>query len=60
LVQYDYNGQSETFNMISIDNTTLRKRVVKLLNTMGQEVPLFTKGVVIEVYEDGTSQQVYR
>ena len=60
LTQFDFNGESETFNMISIDNTTLRKRVVKLLNIMGQEVPLFTKGVVIEVYEDGTSQQVYR
>ena len=60
LTQFDFNGESETFNMISIDNTTLKKRVVKLLNIMGQEVPLFTKGVVIEVYEDGTSQQVYR
>lgn len=60
LTQYDYNGGSKTFDIISINNAVHEKRVVKLLNLVGQEIPSYTKGIVIEMYEDGTLKKVYR
>jgi hypothetical protein len=36
------------------------KRVVKLINLLGQEVPAGTTGVLFEVYEDGTLKKILR
>jgi len=63
LQQYDFDGAYEMFGPISIDNTTVEKKIVKYLNLMGQEINFEqTKvtGVYIEVYSDGTSKKVYR
>ena len=53
LTQYDYDGKYETFNIISIDNRK-NKKIIKILNTIGQEVNMDYKGVKIIIYEDGT------
>lgn len=61
LVQIDFDGKSEIFGPIAIDNTLIHKRVVKYVNSMGQEVnPLNTIGLVIEVYSDGSTSKVIR
>ena len=60
LTQTDYDGKSETFPVISIDNL-LDVRLLKRVNTMGQEVDVYYRGIVIEVYSDGsTIKRVYR
>jgi hypothetical protein len=41
-------------------NTIKVKKVVKYVNLMGQEVGPEVKGVVFEVYEDGTSKKIIR
>lgn len=60
LSQTDYDGTLETFDVIAVNNSQSDKRIVKVFNTMGQEVPLETKGLVILQYEDGTMRRMYR
>ena len=60
LTQTDFNGDSETFDVISINNTTIRKKPVRIVNILGQEVDKNQKGLVIEIYSDGTTKKVYR
>ena len=58
LTQVDLNGVSETFNVISINNLSKTKKVLKITNTLGQEVPQDTKGILIITYTDGTSEKI--
>jgi hypothetical protein len=54
LLQYDFDGQSKAYGPIGIDNRRETKRILKYINTIGQEVTINTTGVIIIVYEDGT------
>ena len=60
LKQVDYDGQYKIYGPISLDNTKSFKKVVKYVNLLGQEVNFYTKGVLIEVYEDGTMKKIIR
>lgn len=60
LSQTDYNGTVEMFDIISVDNTNGGKKIVKVFNTLGQEVPSETVGMVILQYEDGSTRRVFR
>lgn len=60
LTQTDFDGQRTTFDVIAVDNTTIERPIAKVLNTMGQEIPRDTKGLVILLYEDGSSQRIFR
>src|SRR3989338_4888458 len=48
------------FDVISVDNSNSGKKIVKVFNTLGQEVPLETVGIVILQYEDGSTKRVFR
>ena len=54
LKQTDYDGQTESFNPISITISSEEKIVDKIINFMGQEVNEHYKGMVLEIYQDGT------
>jgi len=60
LKQTDYNGESETFNPISIIINSTEKEIDKIINVMGQEVTSNYSGLVIELYTDGTSAKKYK
>jgi hypothetical protein len=60
LVQYDIDGKFEIFGPIVLDNRVKEKTIVKYVNLLGQEVGPEYKGVVFEVYEDGTSKKIIR
>jgi len=60
LVQYDIDGKFSVYGPIMLDNQTKIKKVIKYVNLMGQEVGLEYKGVVFEIYEDGTSKKIIR
>ena len=60
LKQTDYNGQSETFDPVAVSVSSTEKIVDKVFNLMGQEVEDTYEGVVIEVYQDGTSVRKYK
>lgn len=53
LIQVDFDGTRIEQKMISIDNTSTKK-LVKRINTLGQEVNEQYKGLVILYYSDGS------
>jgi len=58
LTQVDFDGVRETFDVISINNTKNKKQILKITNTIGQEVSLDTKGLLLITYTDGTSEKI--
>lgn len=60
LVQFDFDGESEIFGPIVIDNRKQEKRILRYVSLSGQEIdPSSTTGLVIAVFEDGTSARMY-
>ena len=60
LTQYDFDGQFEVFKIIAIDNAKREKRIVKYVSLSGQEIdPSSTTGLVIGIFEDGTTIKVF-
>jgi hypothetical protein len=59
LVQRDNDGQFKLYGPVAIDNNTIKK-LVKIINLMGQQVDETAAGVCIEIYEDGTIRRVIR
>ncbi|MCE3295365.1 MAG: hypothetical protein K0R65_1079 [Crocinitomicaceae bacterium] len=55
LTQFDYNGTKRVHNIILIDNSSTDVILVKRVNQLGQEVKEDYKGMVIEVYSDGST-----
>ena len=60
LVQYDIDGKFKIYGLIAIDNSNGFKRVVKYINLLGQEIGPEYKGIVFEIYEDGSSKKTIR
>lgn len=60
LKQVDFDGTTKYYNIISVDNRTSKSELLKTVNTMGQEVNQYYKGMVIEIYSDGSTQKYYR
>ena len=61
LIQYDIDGVFEEFGPIAINNQTIEKKVIQYVNLLGQEInPLTTKGIVIEVYENGSTRKIFK
>jgi hypothetical protein len=58
LKQKDYDGASETFKIVSVDNRSDRY-VIRTVNTLGQEVNDNFKGIIIDQYSDGSSEKRY-
>jgi hypothetical protein len=60
LSQTDTDGtHAYVGKIISIDNRFNSQKIIKRYNAIGQEVGADAKGVVINVFEDGTSERVY-
>lgn len=59
LKQTDYNGQTETFGFILIDNISSAIKTVKVINVLGQEVNSDYVGIRFIYYEDGTVDGKY-
>ena len=61
LLQYDMDGAYKIYDPIALDNRSDTKVVVKCINLLGQEVDPFTsQGILLEVYEDGTTNKIIR
>lgn len=61
LQQFDIDGQFKTYGPIVITKTITEKKIVKYINLMGQEVnPDNLIGVILEVYDDGTTKKMIR
>ena len=60
LKQVDYNGKYKIYGPISVDNTNSFKKIIKYVNILGQDINQYTKGMLFEIYEDGTSRIIIR
>jgi hypothetical protein len=60
LIQYDFDGKYEMFEIISIDNRSKEERIVKTINTIGLEVDENYRGIIINIFEDGSIERSYR
>jgi hypothetical protein len=61
LQQFDIDGVFKTYGPILVTKTITEKKIVKYINLMGQEVnPDYTKGLVIEIYDDGSIRKMIR
>lgn len=60
LQQYDNDGVCETYGPIALYHMSSQKKIVKYLNSLGQEVSSDTKGLIIIVYDDGTSEKTIK
>ena len=60
LKQVDYDGKFKFYGPIALDNTKGFKKIIKYVNTLGQEVNPDTKGIIFEVYEGGTMRKIIR
>jgi hypothetical protein len=59
LVQFDNDGKFEEFGPIAIFGKRSAK-ILKIVNLMGQEVGEGYSGVMIVIYEDGSSEKVFK
>lgn len=54
LSQVDFDGERTTFNTIVIDNKQTHVELVSTTNTLGQKVDANYRGLVLEIYSDGS------
>jgi PKD repeat protein len=55
LIQYDLDGNSTVYDPISVVRSTEDRTLLRIINMMGQEVNSSYKGMVILVFDDGTT-----
>jgi len=60
LTQTDYDGNSVTYNMISIDNKIKNKIISSMVNLLGQEVNENYRGIVVVTYTDGSVEKIMK
>ncbi len=60
LTQYDFNGDSQTFDIVMIDNRSLRThKLLKATDLLGRDVSYDYNGVKLIFYDDGTYEKVF-
>lgn len=60
LVQHDIDGQYKVYGPIIVDNTYQTRRVLRVLNLLGKEAMPNETGLLLEVYDDGTTKKIIR
>jgi hypothetical protein len=53
ILQIDFNGATVPYNMVSVDNTVLDTKILKITNLIGQEIPADAEGIQLHYYADG-------
>jgi hypothetical protein len=59
LYQYDFDGSETLLNTIYINNFN-NKTIDKVINILGQTVDINTKGLIILIYTDGSTEKIYK
>jgi hypothetical protein len=59
LSQTDFDGNSVTYDMISINNTITSKVVASMVNLLGQVVNETYRGMIIVTYTDGSTKHIF-
>ena len=62
LTAVDVNGVQTSYNLISIDNRSMKveKELLKITNMWGQDIQPGYKGQVIYIYTDGSIERTFK
>lgn len=60
LDQVDIDGARTQYGPISIDNSSTKRKIVQKVDMIGQEIDEFYQGIVIVIYDDGTTEKIYQ
>ena len=60
LKQVDFDGNFKEYGPISIYYIQSTKKIIKYVNLLGQEVDPGSRGIIFEVYDDGTMKKIIR
>ncbi len=58
LKQVDADGQFKIYGPIALNNINNIKKIVKYIDLLGREVSSDTRGILFEVYEDGSMKKI--
>ena len=58
LKQVDTDGQFKIYGPIALNNINNIKKIVKYIDLLGREVSSDTRGILFEVYEDGSMKKI--
>lgn len=53
LTQVDYDGNSESFNVISVNVNSNKNEIIKQVNILGQEIDNSYTGIIISIWDNG-------
>ena len=59
LKQTDFDGKFKYHDIISVDNTTKIRVIVRVVNLYGSDVDINTKGIVLLIYDDGSVKKLF-
>jgi hypothetical protein len=59
LKQTDYDGKYAYSHIITLDNTRKILLVVRVVNLLGHDVDINSKGIVILIYDDGSVKKIF-
>jgi len=60
LSQTDFDGTKKSEgNSVTIDNRSNTKQILRTTNILGQDIPSDSKGVIIFVYDDATTERIF-
>lgn len=55
LKQFDYDGTMKTHDdIVAVLNNHAKPYIIKIVNSLGQEIPSDSKGLIFEIYSDGS------
>ena len=60
LKQVDFDGNFKEYGPISIYYIQSTKKIIKYVNLLGQEVDPGSRGIIFEMYEDGSARKIIR
>lgn len=60
LKQVDLNGYNKYYGTVSLDNSNLALAPIKTVNSLGQEVNESYRGLVFDIFKDGSSLKRYQ
>jgi hypothetical protein len=60
IVQYDIDGEYDIYGPISVHNVKENRKVIDFTDMLGRSIDEYYKGWVIVVYDDGTTQNLFR
>ena len=59
LTQTDFDGKSETFNIISVGNVLIEKVLVDMYDVAGRKLKYIQNGLVLFLYDDGSVEKKF-